>query len=183
MDDRVKAAMARWPNVPDVYGWLGLSRQGQWVLYPEGNPNQEGETITHPQTRHFIGRNYLSDAQGQWYFQNGPQKVYVCLEAAPWVLHTRSPGADPALHTQTGLPVNTTGPWFVDESGWLYTRTEHGGAIIDGRDVQAVYEALLAPAGRAAHRPQEMTATEIARALGFVRQPRPLVTPETEKRR
>jgi hypothetical protein len=31
----------------------------------------------------FIQRNYDHDAQGQWFFQNGPQRVYVELEATP----------------------------------------------------------------------------------------------------
>ena len=27
MDDIVKQAMAKWPDVPSVYGWLGLDRR------------------------------------------------------------------------------------------------------------------------------------------------------------
>ncbi|MGB3277244.1 MAG: DUF2946 family protein, partial [Castellaniella sp.] len=30
MDDQVLAAMARWPNVPAVHGWLSLTARGQW---------------------------------------------------------------------------------------------------------------------------------------------------------
>jgi Protein of unknown function (DUF2946) len=32
MDDIVKAAMAKWPNVPDCYGWLGLDARGNWYM-------------------------------------------------------------------------------------------------------------------------------------------------------
>ena len=32
MDDIVKQAMAKWPNVPDCFGWLGLDNRGQWCL-------------------------------------------------------------------------------------------------------------------------------------------------------
>lgn len=28
MDDIVKQAMVKWPNVPDCYGWLGLDARG-----------------------------------------------------------------------------------------------------------------------------------------------------------
>jgi hypothetical protein len=28
MDEMVKRGMARWPDVPDVYGWLSLDRRG-----------------------------------------------------------------------------------------------------------------------------------------------------------
>ena len=32
MDDIVKAAMAKWPNVPNCYGWLGLDARGNWYM-------------------------------------------------------------------------------------------------------------------------------------------------------
>ena len=32
MDDIVKQAMAKWPNVPNCYGWLGLDARGNWYL-------------------------------------------------------------------------------------------------------------------------------------------------------
>jgi hypothetical protein len=30
MDDIVKQAMAKWPNVPACHGWLGLDARGHW---------------------------------------------------------------------------------------------------------------------------------------------------------
>ena len=32
MDDLVLQAMAKWPNVPDCYGWLGLDARGDWYM-------------------------------------------------------------------------------------------------------------------------------------------------------
>ena len=32
MDDIVKQAMAKWPNVPACWGWLGLDARGNWWL-------------------------------------------------------------------------------------------------------------------------------------------------------
>ena len=32
MDDIVKQAIAKWPNVPHCYGWLGLDARGDWYL-------------------------------------------------------------------------------------------------------------------------------------------------------
>ena len=32
MDELVKQAMAKWPNVPHCYGWLGLSARGNWYM-------------------------------------------------------------------------------------------------------------------------------------------------------
>ena len=42
-------------------------------------------SIEHDKLREFIRRNYAHDEAGAWFFQNGPQRVYVDLEAAPWV--------------------------------------------------------------------------------------------------
>jgi hypothetical protein len=35
MDEAVRQALARWPDVPDCFGWLSLSRRGEWQL-PDG---------------------------------------------------------------------------------------------------------------------------------------------------
>lgn len=32
VDDLVEKALARWPNVPAIAGWLKLSLQGDWLL-------------------------------------------------------------------------------------------------------------------------------------------------------
>lgn len=63
MDDIVHRALARWPNVPDVYGWLTLDARGHWWI--------RDARLDHPATLAFIARNYQPDAQGAWFFQNG----------------------------------------------------------------------------------------------------------------
>src|SRR5712675_1595145 len=79
MDEIVARSLAKWPNVPAVFGWLELDRRGNWRI--------KGEKIANTALREFIGRNYESDAQGRWFFQNGPQRVYVRLACAPLVVH------------------------------------------------------------------------------------------------
>lgn len=162
MDANVLAAMARWPDVPDVYGWLSLTASGQWRLHPRGDAWQPGkqepdesqatdgdsmagndpagESITSPQILQFIDRNYTCDKHGQWYFQNGPQKVYVRLDAAPYILQTvgDSAGHTLYLHTHNGLDIKTITAWTLDESGKLYAQTEHGPGLIAGRDLAIV---------------------------------------------
>ncbi|NBY29155.1 MAG: DUF2946 family protein, partial [Betaproteobacteria bacterium] len=32
MDDIVKQAMAKWPNVPHCYSWLGMDARGNWYM-------------------------------------------------------------------------------------------------------------------------------------------------------
>jgi len=79
--------MARWPNVPNCYGWLALDRRGQWRLCNEFAQRHglSGDPIRNEAMVGFIERNYLCDERGAWYFQNGPQRVFVSLAYAPWI--------------------------------------------------------------------------------------------------
>src|SRR5688500_2636965 len=77
MDEIVARSLAKWPNVPAVYGWLALDRRGNWRI--------KGERIANAALREFISRNYEADPQGCSYFQNGPQRVYVSLAYTPLV--------------------------------------------------------------------------------------------------
>lgn len=198
MDENVIAAMARWPDVPAVYGWLSLAANGQWRLHPEGDAlapgeNRGGESITSPQILKFIDRNYTSDPRGQWLFQNGPQKVYVRLDAAPYILHTESQDLDgqPTLRTHNGLPVASVTEWWLDDNGRLYARTSYGPALIAGRDLASVLGGLRTRLGDpllsvlegnlGADEPIELNngslgfcrAADIPQRLGFVTRPVP----------
>ena len=112
MDDIVKQAMAKWPNVPACSGWLGLDARGQWWLRDEqaqacgafasGQPGARGSLLRHEKLAEFIGRNYLAESDGRWYFQNGPQRVYVELESAPWIWRLRYAEHGLQLHSHTG---------------------------------------------------------------------------------
>lgn len=74
MDESVKAAMARWPDVPGVDGFLRLDADGRWHI-PDGR-------VSHPSFVEFINRNYEHDRDsGRWYFQNGPQRVWATPDA------------------------------------------------------------------------------------------------------
>lgn len=158
MDDQVVAAMSRWPDIPAVFGWLSLNRQGQWRIHPQGDSGSadsngkaavlpEGEAITNLQILQFINRNYCSDAQGRWYFQNGPQRVFVRLDAAPYILLTTGTGL--ALQTHNELPVRHISGWWLDDEGKLYAGTEHGPGLIAGRDTVGLFEALRTSEGQA----------------------------------
>ena len=35
MDEIVRAAIAKWPNVPHCYGWLALDARGNWRMRDE----------------------------------------------------------------------------------------------------------------------------------------------------
>lgn len=136
MDTSVRAAMAKWPDVPAVYGWLSLDVHGHWRL--------RGEPITHPGLVAFINRNYACDDAGRCYFQNGPQRGYVRLEYTPWVLQVDAAGT---LRRHTNDPVaGLTGAWLDDE-GNLLLDTDAGIGLVASDALPAVSEWLVDAAG------------------------------------
>lgn len=124
MDDIVRQALAKWPNVPACYGWLLLDRRGNWRMRDEDVQRDRGlgTPIRHAALNAFIVRNYDVDASGQWYFQNGPQRVYVELECAPWVvrLSEHSDGML-VLTDQTGAHWEPDGCWLDDQGAIMFS--------------------------------------------------------------
>lgn len=148
MDDIVRQAMAKWPNVPDCYGWLGLDTRGNWYMrddraqslgaFADGPPAAKGSLLLHDKLIAFIQRNYMADDRGQWFFQNGPQRVYVELAATPWIWRVQ---ADFTLQTHTGEPTVCTA-CLTDEQGWLYLETPLGFGLVHTQDVAVAAEAV-----------------------------------------
>lgn len=137
MDDIVKAAMARWPNVPAVYGWLELTARGEWRI--------KGEPIDNAAIRDFIARNYSHDDRGRWFFQNGPQRVYVSLEATPMIYRLDEAGR---LQAHTGAHPHELRGAFADSQGHLILNTELGPGLVDSRDTAALAERFVDRQGR-----------------------------------
>lgn len=134
MDDIVRQAMAKWPNVPHCYGWLALDARGSWRMRDERAQalNLPGDRITNPALVGFINRNYLHDEQGSWYFQNGPQRVYVSLEATPYIARTE-PAHGFVLHTGNALAA-VDAAWLTD-TGQLVLQHGQIVALLDDRDM------------------------------------------------
>ena len=129
MDEIVKQGMAKWPNVPSVYGWLALDRRGHWLI--------KGERISNPIVADFIGRNYEHDEQGRWFFQNGPQRVFITLDYTPFVYRLNwDPAADAALETHTKCAVEEIRGVSIDEAGVVLIESEHGVGLADDRDLE-----------------------------------------------
>jgi hypothetical protein len=158
MDDIVKAALAKWPGVPNCYGWLGLDARGDWYMRDDRTqaagpfPQRKGSRIEHAKLREFIERNYAADASGCWYFQNGPQRVYVELEAAPyvWRLDHAVGTADLSVRSHTGQPAQPDSAW-LDEHGRLFLHTDIGLGLVHSMDMgfaaDAVEAGLWSPQG------------------------------------
>lgn len=134
MDDIVKQAMLKWPNVPHCYGWLALDGRGAWRMrdaaaQARGLP---GDKITHAALIAFIARNYTHDDCGNWFFQNGPQRVYVDLTTAPFIALT-DPQHGFVLHT--GQPFTTLTSAAMSTSGTLFLANNETVAAVNDLDL------------------------------------------------
>ncbi|MGV3743488.1 MAG: DUF2946 family protein [Burkholderiaceae bacterium] len=130
MDEIVKQAMAKWPNVPHCYGWLLLDSRGAWRMRDEHAQalNLPGERINNPALLEFIHRNYTHDENGQWYFQNGPQRVYVTLQTTPFIAR---------MHPMHGLLLHTGEAFWDIDSAWM---TEQGEFLVYGAGKPAMLD-------------------------------------------
>ena len=141
MDDIVKQAMAKWPNVPYCYGWLALDARGAWRMRDEAaqRAGAPGDRLTNAALVGFIARNYLSDERGCWYFQNGPQRVYVNLETTPFIART-DPAQGLVLHT--GQPLGVPGEVVLTDAGGIVLRAGQVVAQVDDRDAAQLLQAF-----------------------------------------
>ena len=169
MDEIVRQALAKWPHVPDCYGWLGLDARGQWFMRDDqvqaAGPfaQHKGSLLRHDKLISFIERNYEPDARGCWYFQNGPQRVFVELTDAPWVWRL---SADGRVHSHTGVPVDVR-ETYLDEAGHLYLSTSLGLGLVHTQDMYLA--AQLVESGQL--QPQDVQSAHLANEHSFVLSP------------
>ena len=183
MDDIVKAALAKWPNVPDCYGWLGLDARGNWYMRDDqaqaagpfcgragpdhgGQRASKGSLLLHDKLIDFIQRNYESDSRGQWYFQNGPQRVYVELEVAPYIWRIAD---DFSVAAHTGKAARPQ-RCIVDEVGRVYLETDLGFGLVHTQDMTHAAEAVE----QGLWVPQEAAASDLPARYSYVTRPQPL---------
>jgi len=179
MDDMVLAAMVKWPNVPACRGWLGLDTRGDWYMRDAAaqaaGPFQvachaplpdlaKGSRLQHAGLSAFIGRNYAVDETGRWYFQNGPQRVFVELASTPWVWRLDTGGQ---VYAHTGVAVARVLECVLDEVGRLYLLTNLGFGLVHSLDVQLAAVAVEAGIWQ----PVEVTSAELPRQYGYVVSP------------
>jgi hypothetical protein len=150
MDEMVVRSLAKWPNVPAVYGWLDLDRRGNWLI--------KGERIGNVALREFIARNYAADARGCWFFQNGPQRVYVRLAYTPFVVHYE--GERLVDHCGEEFPAAGA---LLDDEGSVLIHGGRGIALLDDRDLERYAET--------GERLPRIARAEVEQRFGFVSKP------------
>jgi len=170
MDDIVKQAMAKWPQVPDCYGWLGFDDRGDWymrddVVQAQGDfAHAKGCKLAHTKLIEFIERNYACDPFGRWYFQNGPQRVFVELQSVPFVWRV----------LDFGILTGPQGDFLelleclVDENGRLYALTAKGLGLIHSMDTWHAAKALEDKLWRA---PKEVGSAQLVLNYGYILSP------------
>jgi len=181
MDDIVKQALKKWPNVPHCYGWLALDARGDWYMRDERVqaagpfPRVKGSRILHEKLREFIERNYLHDDAGCWFFQNGPQRVYIELEATPWVWRlaegvkgAQGAAAVPLITSHTGLAAQFESAW-LDAAGRLFIATDLGLGIVHTLDMGLAADAVEAGCWS----PTDTTFETLPQRFGYRLQPEP----------
>ncbi len=162
MDEIVLRAQAKWPGVPDVYGWLSLDRRGRWLLR---NPARASyEPIGNEALRQFIARNYSCDARGCWFFQNGPQRVFARLAYTPLVVRAHGE----TYLDQCGRTFVASGA-LLDEEGSVLLHADSSIALLDDRDLAAYAETQ----GDSLARLARVESRDIPERFGFVPDPAP----------
>ena len=185
MDDIVRQAIAKWPNVPNCFGWLGLDARGNWYMRDDEaqaagpfvgfagtgvapGALSKGSLLKHDKLVDFIQRNYESDDSGQWFFQNGPQRVYVELEATPLIWRVDA-APDFAVTAHTGQTARVQ-RCLVDEHGRVYLETDAGFGLVHTLDMTHVADAVE----QGLWVPSEVLAHDLPARFGYVRSPQTL---------
>jgi hypothetical protein len=130
----------KWPNVPDCFGWLALDRRGQWRMRDEfAQQNQlPGQVIQHAVLNDFIARNYACDELGRYFFQNGPQRVFITLDATPWIARIIPNKQGPEFITQCNSAIEPD----------LALSDENGNIYIIGKVNQTIYDSSTKDSGQ-----------------------------------
>jgi hypothetical protein len=180
MDDLVKAALKKWPNVPACHGWLGLDARGQWWMrddraqrcgaFASGAPGSKGSHLRHDKLIEFIGRNYEREADGPlagaWFFQNGPQKVYMELESTPIIMRVSANNLTPQVSTHTGQTAQAQ-RCLLDEAGHLYLATDLGLGLVHTQDMAQAADLIEAGAWQ----PEDVVSAQLPQEFGYVMSP------------
>lgn len=140
MDEQVIRSLIKWPAVPECFGWLSLDRRGQWRMrndYAQAH-RLAGEIITHRTLIEFIERNYARDTHGQWFFQNGPQRVFIDLDFTPFV--TRIHPTE--IKTTSGIVINPIS-CHMDESQHVFIESSITIQRLDSNQFSSTTENIL----------------------------------------
>ena len=122
-----KQSAIKWPSVPNVYNWLMLDRRGNWLI--------KREKISHKGLIDFVNVQYTADDTGRWFFQNGPQRVFVTLECTPYVLSVETDDSFMYFKTHTGQAIKIIDKLWIDNIGRLLVSWNGHIGLVSDRDL------------------------------------------------
>ena len=129
-----KQSAIKWPNVPDVYNWLMLDERGDWRI--------KEEKISHKGLIDFINAHYQADDKGRWFFQNGPQRVFVTLAYTPYVLSIASHDSITYFKTQNNVIIKSVDRLWIDNKDRLLVSWKNGIGLVSDRDLPLLADKL-----------------------------------------
>jgi hypothetical protein len=124
----------KWPNVPDVYNWLMLDERGDWRI--------KEEKISHKGLIDFINAHYQADDKGRWFFQNGPQRVFVTLAYTPYVLSVASHDSITYFKTHNNVIIKSVDRLWIDNKDRLLVSWKNGIGLVSDRDLPLLADKL-----------------------------------------
>jgi hypothetical protein len=124
----------------------------------------KGSPLLHEKLITFIHRNCAADAAGQWFFQNGPQRVYLELEVTPYVWRLQTDGE---VLAHSGENAGAVQRCLLDELGRLYLVTPLGIGLVHTHDMLLGAEAV--EQGRWV--PEAVLSSALPGNWGYVRSP------------
>ena len=125
----------KWPNVPDVYNWLELDNRGNWCI--------KNEKISHKGLIKFINDHYSSDDKGRWFFQNGPQRVFVKLHSTPFILSISLNDDVIYFKTQTNQVIQQIEQFWLDNNGRLLLSWGQYLGLLSDRDLSMMSDYIV----------------------------------------
>jgi hypothetical protein len=151
-----------------------MDMRGDWYMRDDRTqaagpfPRVKGSRILHDKLLAFIHRNYAADEAGAWYFQNGPQRVYVTLEAAPFVWRVQQVDGTWRVTAHTGQTAEVLAVW-LDEGGRLFLDTDLGFGLVHTLDMDLAAQAVE----QGDWQPQTLAFAQMPGRFGYVLGPQP----------
>jgi hypothetical protein len=126
-------------------------------------PGCKGVELRHGKLIDFIARNYASDARGCWFFQNGPQRVFVELLVAPLIWRLQPDGA---VHDHRGRTATIQNCW-LDEEGHLFLLADTGFGLVHSQDMHLAADRIE----QGKWNVQDVFQAELQARFGYVKNP------------
>ena len=155
MDEIVKQAMAKWPNVPSVFGWLGLDRRGKWRI--------KGERIANPASPISSAAITSTTRKAAGFSRTGRSACSSrsnTRRSSSASTGTPIPRAALRIEAHTGRAVHRIDGAWIDDAGIVLLATDAGVGMIDDRDLERLLPCFTDAARRSSSTEEAIAACD-----------------------